>query len=46
MGRSNSKRKYNYISNIKEETPEEIVVEPKIEEEVIIEQEVELEEKE
>lgn len=46
MGHSNSKRKYNYINNIKEETPEEVIMEPKIEEEVIIEQEVELEEKE
>ena len=45
MGRSNSKKKYNYISNIKEETPEEVIIEPKIDEEVI-EQEVELEEKE
>lgn len=45
MGRSNSKRKYNYISNIKEEIPEEVIIEPKIDEEVI-EQEVELEEKE
>lgn len=46
MGHSNSKRKYNYINNIKEETPEEVIMEPKIEEEVIIEQEVGLEEKE
>ena len=46
MGHSNSKRKYNYISDIKEETPEEVIMEPKVEEEVIIEQEVELEEKE
>ena len=45
MGRSNSK-KYNYISNIKEEAPEEVIMEPKVEEEVVIEQEVELEEKE
>ena len=41
MGHSNSKRKYNYINNIKEETPEEVIMEPKIEEEAIIEQEVE-----
>lgn len=45
MGRSNSKKKYSYISNIKEETPEEIIMEPEVEEEVIIEQEAELEEK-
>lgn len=46
MGRSNSKKKYSYISNIKEETPEEIIMESKVEEEAIIEQEVKLEEKE
>lgn len=46
MGHSNSKRKYNYINNIKEETPEEVIMEPKIQEEVIIEQEVGLEENE
>lgn len=45
MGHSNSKKKYSYISNIKEKTPEEIIMEPKVEGEVI-EQEVELEEKE
>ena len=45
MGRNNSKRRYSYLNNIKEEPVEEIVAEPKAEE-IIIEQEVELEEKE
>ena len=46
MGRNNSKRKYNYLNNIKGETMEEIVMEPQVEEKIVIEKEVELEEKE
>ena len=45
MGRGNAKRKYSYLKNIKEETMDEIIVEPQIEE-VAIEKEATLEEKE
>ena len=46
MGRNNSKRKYNYLNNIKGDAMEEIVIEPQAEEEIVIEKEAELEEKE
>lgn len=45
MGRGNAKRKYSYLNNIKEETIDEIVIEPQVEE-VAIEKEAILEEKE